>query len=177
MEKLVPLSTDTSRRSIWYLFWSNQERQKGFSLIELAIVVAIIGIAALIAIPNMIGWRAERKLEGAVRNCMADMQLAKLAAIREAESVAVLFDQPNNKYSIFIDTNINGILDGGERLIRNRTLPSGVTITNVTFPSNVTHFNSRGLPSTAGIGRVVFTNSNGTSRTIFLNSVGRLRIQ
>jgi len=159
--------------------FSNDEdeiRQRGFSLIELAIVVAIIGVVALVALPNMIGWRAERKLEGAARNCMADMQLAKLTAIREGEGVAILFIPPN-KYKIFLDANNNGALDGGEKVIRDRTISSGVSITNITFPGNVTHFYSRGLPALAGIGRVVFTNSNGNSRTIFLNSVGRLRLQ
>lgn len=178
MEKLIldrACSLDVYRTG-YRLQHYRVRKQAGFSLIELAVVVAIIGIVALIAMPNMIGWRAERKLEGAARNCMSDMQLAKLNAIRESENVAVLFIPPN-QYSIFIDTNNNGVADPGEQVLRSRTLPTGVTISNITFSGNVTHFNPRGLPSLAGIGRVVFSNNNGSSRTIFLNSVGRLRIQ
>lgn len=44
--------------------------ESGFSLIELVVVIAMVAIISAIAIPNMIGWRGERQLRGAVNNLL-----------------------------------------------------------------------------------------------------------
>lgn len=153
----------------------NRTNIQGFTLVEVMIVVAIIGIISLIAVPNMIGWRGERQLDGAARNFMADMQLAKLKAIREAEDVSVVFDVAGDSYQMIVDLNNNYILDAGETQFRNITMPPGITISSTSFAGDNTQFDSRGRPNI--IGRVTFTNTSGTISEVFVNRVGRLRIQ
>ena len=47
---------------------SNKKRQSGFTLVEIMIVVAIIGLLAAIAIPSFIKARSESQTKGCINN-------------------------------------------------------------------------------------------------------------
>jgi type IV fimbrial biogenesis protein FimT len=150
-------------------------KNSGFSVIEILIVIAIAAVIAGIAVPQMIGSRSAAKLRGAVENLRGDLQLAKLKAVQESGPVAVLFS--GNGYQVFIDGANPGVLDSGERLLRNRQLPAGVSIDlgNTDFNGNdYARFNNRGLPE--NIGNVVVVSSSGEQRNIGLNRLGRINI-
>lgn len=147
---------------------------KGFSLIEVIVTVAVIGIIAAIAVPNMIGWRGERQLQGSARNFAADVQLARLKSIRESENVVVLVDDLADSYQIFTDLNKNEAWDAGEDVIRDVSCPVGVSINGVTLPGGLTALDPRGRST--GIGDVVFTNTAGTLKTVSVNILGSVSI-
>jgi type IV fimbrial biogenesis protein FimT len=170
----------------WHQNCSNPEKQKwemktmhkesGFSLFEILTVIAITAILATIAVPNMMAWRHDANLRGAVENLRGDLQLAKLKAVQENGSVTLLFS--DNGYQVFIDGANPGVLDSGERLLRNRQLPAGVSIDlgSTDFNGNIyARFNNRGLPD--DIGNVVVDSTNGDQRLIGLNRLGRINIQ
>jgi prepilin-type N-terminal cleavage/methylation domain-containing protein len=79
----------------------NKKRQRGFSLIELLIVVAIIGIIAAIAIPNLL------KSQQAARETAA---IKELQTIREAE-VMYSITKGHRKYTDLATLGANGHLD------------------------------------------------------------------
>ena len=147
---------------------------RGFSLIEVIVTVAVIGVIAAIALPNMIGWRGERQLQGTARGFAADLQLARLKSIRETENVVVEVDTVADRYQIYVDLNKNESLDAAEETLRNVTCPTGVGISSVTIPSNLTSLDPRGRSS--AIGNVVFQNSAGTIKTISINILGSVSI-
>ncbi len=151
-------------------------KDSGFTFIEMMTVIAITGLLAAIAVPNMMAWRSGAKLRGVVENVRGDLQLAKLKAVQESGSVAVLFS--GNSYQVFIDGANAGVLDAGERLLRNRQLPAGVSIDlgSTDFNGNdYARFNNRGLPD--DIGNVVVDSSSGDQGLIGLNRLGRINIQ
>ena len=84
-----------------------QNTQKGFTLIELMIVVVIIGILAAIAIPNFIAMQNRAK-EGSVKSNMHTLQLA-------AEDYGVQYD---GAYAADA-ANIAGLLPGAGANFKN----------------------------------------------------------
>jgi hypothetical protein len=102
--------------------------------------------------------------------------MAKLKAVQENGPVAVLFS--GNGYRVFIDNGATvGALDAGERLLRDRQLPPGVSIDlfNTDFNGNdYARFNNRGLPEDTG--NVAVDSSSGDGRIIGLNRLGRINI-
>ena len=146
----------------------------GFSLIEVVVTVAVIGIVAAIALPNMIGWRGERQVQGAARTLASDMQLARLKSIRESENVVVDVDTVTDSYQIYVDLNKNESFDAGEERIRNVFCPVGISINAVTIPGDLTSLDPRGRSS--AIGDVVFQNTAGTLKTVSINILGRVSI-
>lgn len=58
---------------------------------ELVIAVAIVAILASVALPSFISWQRSHRLSGAATNLLADLEAAKMRAVRENSFVAVLF--------------------------------------------------------------------------------------
>ena len=153
---------------------------KGYTLTEIMVVIAIVAIVAAIAAPNMIGWRSAPRLRGAVDNLKGDLQRAKMMAVRESTFIAIDFDASETEYTVCVDNGATpGVCEADERIITRRLLPVGVRIdlglTDLTAGTDDnTRFNDRGLPTL--MGAIVVVNSDGDQRQVTLNRLVRLRV-
>ena len=157
----------------------------GFSLIELAVVIAIVGVLAGIAVPSFVGWLPKYRLNSSADDIQAMVQNARLRAVKENAHVAVLLDPDNDgldgDYLVFVDQNSNWSKDEGEALVAQGEVAKGIRITGTTGYANARFsFNSRGLCSDdSGIikgGIVTLRNSKGKTKTVNIEMTGSSRI-
>ena len=142
---------------------------KGFTLIELMIVIAIMGIIATMAVPSYQTFMAQRRLNGAARQVMSDLMAARMQAITQNNEFKVFFPD-NHQYQILDDDDNDGIADTGEAVHTKdiQTDYYDVTISRTGDPI----FYPRG---TAWGTSITVTNSRG-SKCVSVASTGRVKI-
>lgn len=64
-------------------------RWRGLTLIETAVVVAIVAVLAAMAAPSFLAWRARDEVDAAVRALVASLTYARSEAVRRGERVTI----------------------------------------------------------------------------------------
>ena len=106
------------------------QKENGFTILELMVVVAILAILAVIAVPGMFSRNSQARLKGAANNLIGDLQMAKSRAVTVNAIVVIEFTA--NGYTIFLDNGVNAgdwNRDADEVLVRSIRLPAVFTVT------------------------------------------------
>jgi type IV fimbrial biogenesis protein FimT len=148
---------------------------KGFTLIELTVTIALLGIMAAISIPSYFSWLPRHRLQTSVRHIYDDMNMARSRAVKTNADVGIQFIPSNETYRIFIDANQDQTFDTGDTVLSTGTLENDVDITGSTFTSDTYGFNSRGM-SAGTTGEVHLTNPSGRFLGVRVNTSGCLTV-
>lgn len=118
---------------------------KGFSLTEIIVVMALMGIILAIAVPSYNQWQRKAAVERQTREIMADINTARMDSVFRKARHSVIF-QPTSyimkRYSS-ADEARNG--DTGKGVVLSRTLPYQISkASGGTVAGEIVEFNIRG---------------------------------
>ncbi len=148
----------------------------GFTLLEVMIVIAIIGIIAAMAVPSYQDMIERNRLKQAVEGLKSDLQFARTEAIKRSQNV-VVSRSPGNAggwcYGLNVNSNCTCTTAGScsIKTISGSDFSSAVNMDAAT--GNNSTFDSR--RGTIGADSVTFSTSHYAARVVFSN-VGRVRV-
>lgn len=94
---------------------ASTKMQKGFTLIELMVVIVIIGILSAVALPKMFGMSAKAKA-AEIPQALATFEKMQMAYVAEVSAVGSIlsigFTSPTSKVASYV-TSTNGEMTGG----------------------------------------------------------------
>lgn len=142
-------------------------RADGFTVIELALLLALLSLLSALAVPSLSGTLAAARTRSTLDRITADLYLARAQALQDGEPVQLRFEPQTGcarQYEVVAMPN------GASRRLQFRfTDPAVCLNSNVATPLRV---NGRGL--LIGSPRKIYASSGGVVDSLSISFVGRV---
>lgn len=153
--------------------------QRGFSIVEMTVVVAILGLMVGVGFPAMQEWLDTYRCRGAASEIASAIQLQRMRAVSQNSEFSIAFDAANGTYTLYEgDPSTGTMLDAVPR-----SLPFGVAFSGnadaIDIPSDEIIFNPDGSmnDASASTDTVWVGNTVGDQFTVSFNrSTGRVEV-
>ncbi len=136
---------------------------RGFSLIELMVVLAIIMVVAAMAVPNLMGALANLRLRSSLTSIASLLQQGRISAVRSNRFLIVRTASAGGAPVAYVDLPpYNNVLDSNENLVQ----PFRTAQVIATLPAGINAF------PTSNLGYAISGSSNGGTFAIAFNARG-----
>ena len=158
--------SDNDRQGAVCMCASNAELQRGFSLMEMMIVIAIVGVLAAIAMPAFSSWKERQAVSNAAGSLLTHLKQARNLAMAENRSVSITFS--SSAYTFDADTT-GSCGPCKDEVISYSQFSGSLSVS----PTTTRTFSSRG---TANSGDMTLS-ASGNSKILTMNVLGRAYLQ
>ena len=101
--------------------------KRGFSLIELIVVIGLLGLMVAVGMPAMQDWLDRYRVRTSAQMLAADMQLQRMRAVSRNRRFSIQFDVANSTYTLWDGDPVNGLTT--QLSPEPVAMPMGVTFT------------------------------------------------
>jgi prepilin-type N-terminal cleavage/methylation domain-containing protein len=150
------------------------DKQKGYSLTELMIVVSIIGILGVIAVPNFVTSFSSYKLKNTSVDLCSNLRKARSFAVKQNRNVAINFDTGAKTYAIDGGSPVrleDGVSFGPGDATASANPPESIPSDGVSFTSEKATINNQGI---SNAGYVYLQNTKGEAYAVGVHTSGRI---
>ncbi len=116
-----------------YFVQRGGRRRPGFSLVEMMIAISILGLVAVLTVPEIVGRMPRLRLEKAVSELYSDLRMARMQAISFNTRVQVRVLPSTRTYTIWTDKDRDGQVDEGELVSKSMADVRGLTLTGLNY--------------------------------------------
>lgn len=128
--------------------------RNGYTLVEMMVVLAIIGVLVSIAVPNFLSWNRKYQLKSDVANLAGTMAFARMSAINQNIQVLVTVNQAAPPAGVNVTFTNPAAVPPNDIVFQAITMNAGVLLTNavggaVLSPQTM-RFNTAGMTANTG---------------------------
>ncbi len=139
--------------------------KKGFTVMEMILVMSVLGFLMAMVIPNMSRWYASLKINNAKRDLISNIRLVQQYTVTSQINHSVKLDVAQNRYQLIKKNE-------PDQVLKTIFLPNSISFNLITLNplNNEIEFNAAGVPSS--IGNINLTNNYGIIKGIEITPSG-----